>query len=123
MTKLIYENGRFFKRKKGKLVEVNKYGIPIVRTDAQLVSTKKIKTKKDDSSLVDEVVGTTLDAVTTKEGMGTLGGAAVGGWLGSSVGIAALGTAVAGTLPIAAAGGLIGYLAVKAFGSDDKKKK
>ena len=55
--------------------------------------------------------------------MGTIGGAAVGGWVGSSVGIAALGTAVAGTLPIAAAGGLIGYLAVKAFGSDDKKKK
>ena len=55
--------------------------------------------------------------------MGTIGGAAVGGWIGSSVGIAALGTAVAGTLPIAVVGGAVGYLAVKAFGSDDKKKK
>ena len=65
----------------------------------------------------------TIDAATTKEGMGTIGGAAVGGWIGSSVGIAALGTAVAGTLPIAIVGGAVGYLAVKAFGSDDKKKK
>ncbi len=55
--------------------------------------------------------------------MGTIGGAAVGGWIGSSVGIAALGTAVAGTLPIAVVGGAVGYLAVKAFGDDDKKKK
>ena len=65
----------------------------------------------------------TLKAASTKEGMGTIGGAAVGGWIGSSVGIAALGTAVAGTLPIAVVGGAVGYLAVKAFGDDDKKKK
>ena len=61
----------------------------------------------------------TFEAASTKEGMGTIGGAAVGGWFGSSMGIAALGTAIAGTLPVAAVGGLIGYLAVKAF----KKKK
>ena len=113
MVKLIYENGHFYRRRKGKLIQVNKYGIPINKAD-QISSTTK-----DKSSLVENVV----DAATTKEGMGTIGGAAVGGWVGSSVGIAALGTAVAGTLPIAAAGGLIGYLAVKAFGSDDKKKK
>ena len=110
--KLIYENGRFYKKKKGKLIEVNQYGIPI----------KKSKTKsykKDDSDLFDK----TIDAATTKEGMATIGGAAAGGWIGSSIGIAALGTAVAGTLPIAAVGGLVGYLAVKAFGDDDEKKK
>ena len=102
--KLIYENGHFYKKKKGKLIEVNKHGIPI----------KKSKTgsyKKDDNDLFDK----TVDAATTKEGMGTIGGAAVGGWFGSSMGIAALGTAIAGTLPVAAVGGLIGYLAVKAF--------
>ena len=60
-----------------------------------------------------------LEVATTKEGMGTIGGAAVGGWLGSSMGIAALGTAVAGTLPVAVVGGVVGFLAVKAF----KKKK
>ena len=114
MVKLIYENGHFYKKRNGKLIQVNKYGVPINKAD-QISS----KTKKDDSSLVEDVV----DVATTKEGMGTIGGAAVGGWVGSSIGIAALGTAVAGTLPIAAVGGLVGYLAVKAFGDDKKKKK
>ena len=53
--------------------------------------------------------------VTTKEGLGTVGGATAGGWVGSSIGIAAMGTAVAGTLPVAIAGGIIGYLGVKAI--------
>ena len=117
--KLIYENGRFYKKKKGKLIEVNQYGIPIVRTDAQL----KKKMKKSLDHYDGDFFEKTVDAATTKEGMGTIGGAAVGGWLGSSMGIAALGTAVAGTLPVAAVGGLVGYLAVKAFGDDKKKKK
>lgn len=60
---------------------------------------------------------------TTKEGMGTIGGAAIGGWVGSSVGIAALGTAVAGTLPIAIVGGAIGYLGVKAYKNNKKNKE
>ena len=65
----------------------------------------------------------TIDVATTKEGMATIGGAAAGGWIGSSMGIVALGTGIAGTLPVAAVGGLVAYLAVKAFGDDDKKKK
>ncbi|MDC1538694.1 hypothetical protein N8444_03075 [Pelagibacteraceae bacterium] len=64
----------------------------------------------------------TVDVALTKEGMSTIGGAAAGGWIGSSVGIAALGTAVAGTLPIAAVGGLVGYLAVKAFSNKKKEQ-
>jgi hypothetical protein len=35
-------------------------------------------------------------------------GAGVGAWLGSSIGIAALGTAIAGTVPVAVLGGAIG---------------
>ena len=139
MVKLIYENGHFFKRKKGKLVEVNKDGIPIVKTDTQLVVTKKIRTKdainkkfglskqqpnftgevKGETSLVEEV----LDVATTKEGMATIGGATAGGWLGSSVGLAGFCGGVAGTFPIAIVGGIVGYLAVKAFSDKDKKKK
>ena len=83
IMKLIYENGRFFKKKNKKLIEVNKYGVPIVKTDAQLVSTKRIKTKGE-TSLVEGVV----DVATTKEGMATIGGATAGGWFGSSVGLA-----------------------------------
>jgi len=63
-----------------------------------------------------------LKAATTKEGAGTISGAAVGGWLGSSMGIVALGTGIAGTLPVAAVGGLIGYLGVKAFKNNKNKK-
>lgn len=64
--------------------------------------------------------------VTTKEGIATIGGAGVGGWLGSSMGIVALGTGIAGTIPVAIVGGTIGYLGVKAFtkkkSSNNKKK-
>ena len=58
----------------------------------------------------------TVDAALTKEGAST-----IGGYLGSSIGIAALGTAVAGTLPVAIVGGIVGYLAVKAFSKKKKK--
>ena len=74
---------------------------------------------REESSIVENVV----DVATTKEGMATIGGAAAGGWIGSSMGIVALGTGIAGTLPVAVVGGLVGYLAVKAFGDDKKKKK
>jgi len=70
----------------------------------------------------DSLFKKSLKAATTKEGAGTIGGAAVGGWLGSSIGIAALGTAVAGTLPVAAVGGLIGYLGVKALKKNKNTK-
>ena len=33
MVKLIYENGHFYKRRNGKLIQVNKYGIPINKAD------------------------------------------------------------------------------------------
>ena len=60
---------------------------------------------------------------TTVEGVATIGGAAAGGWIGSSVGIAALGTAVAGTLPIAIVGAGIGYLGIKALKYKSKLNK
>mgnify|MGYP001255868042 FL=1 len=61
----------------------------------------------------------TLKAASTKEGVATIGGATAGGWFGSSVGLAGFWGGIAGTFPIAIVGGVIGYLAVKAF----KKKK
>jgi len=63
----------------------------------------------------------TVDAALTKEGVSTIGGAAAGGYLGSSMGIVALGTGIAGTLPVAIIGGIVGYLAVKAFSKKKKK--
>ena len=45
--------------------------------------------------------------------IGTTGGAAVGAWLGSSVGIAALGTATSGIVPLAIVGAYGGYRLAK----------
>ena len=41
-------------------------------------------------------------------GVGGLAGAGVGGWLGASIGIAAFGTGIAGVVPMAIVGGLLG---------------
>ncbi len=102
---------------KAELLEVDKNGTPIgVHAKEKSYSGKSWRR---DSSIVEDAV----DVATTKEGMATIGGAAAGGWVGSSIGIVALGTGIAGTLPVAAVGGLFGYLAVKAFGNDKKKKK
>ena len=56
----------------------------------------------------------------TAEGAAGIGGALFGGWLGSSMGIAApslipaiFGTAITGIFPVAAVGAGFGYLAVK----------
>ncbi len=88
------------------------------------VETPKLKPNftgevKSETSLVEGVV----DVATTKEGMATIGGATAGGWFGSSVGLAGFWGGIAGTFPIAIVGGVIGYLAVKAFSDKDKKKK
>lgn len=74
---------------------------------------RKIFKKKD-------LLEKSVDAALTKEGVSTIGGAAVGGYFGSSMGVVALGTGIAGTLPVAIVGGLLGYLAVKAFSSKKK---
>ena len=46
---------------------------------------------------------------------GALAGGGIGAVIGSSMGVAALGTAVSGLLPVAAVGATVGFLAVRAF--------
>ena len=118
--KLIYENGRFYaKNKKGKLIQVDQYGTPIEDSSATWIDPRARAPKKDGGDLLEK----TIDVATTKEGMATIGGATAGGWFGSSVGLAGFWGGIAGTFPIAIVGGVIGYLAVKAFSDKDKKKK
>jgi len=57
----------------------------------------------------------------TKLGIGTAGGCAVGGWIGSSMGIVALGTGIAATLPFAIIGGVIAYLLIKVLIKNKRK--
>ncbi len=52
---------------------------------------------------------------------GAVVGSASGGVIGSSIGIVGLGTAVAGTLPLAIVGGAIGILGVLAYRGIKKK--
>ena len=118
--KLIYENGRFYaKNKKGKLIQVDQYGTPIEDSSATWIDPRARVPKKDGGDLLEK----TIDVATTKEGVATIGGATAGGWFGSSVGLAGFWGGIAGTFPIAIVGGVIGYLAVKAFSDKDKKKK
>jgi len=42
--------------------------------------------------------------------IGGISGLVGGGWFGASIGIAAFGTAIAGTIPLAIIGGVVGVL-------------
>ena len=64
-----------------------------------------------------------LKNATTTEGVATIGGAGVGGWLGSSVGLAGFWGGIAGTIPIAALGAGICYLGVKVIKYKNKLNK
>ena len=64
-----------------------------------------------------------LKNAATTEGVATIGGAGVGGWLGSSVGLAGFWGGIAGTIPIAALGAGICYLGVKVIKYKSKLNK
>jgi len=64
-----------------------------------------------------------LKNAATTEGVATIGGAGVGGWLGSSVGLAGFWGGMAGTIPIAALGAGICYLGIKVIKYKNKLNK
>ena len=88
------------------------------RKKAELLAKKEIAMKKL-QELKTNPIGKAAEAVTTKEGIGAIGGAGVGAALGGSLGVAGkfLGgmVFVNGGWVLAGVGGLIGYLGVKAF--------
>ena len=64
-------------------------------------------------------VGKATEIVTTKEGIGAIGGGAIGAALGGSLGVAGkivgIGVALNGGIVLAGVGALVGFLGVKAF--------
>ena len=80
---------------------------------------KKEAAMKKLQELKTNPIGKAAGAVTTKEGIGAIGGAGVGAALGGSLGVAGkfLGgmVFVNGGWVLAGIGGLVGYLGVKAF--------
>jgi len=57
------------------------------------------------------------------EGVVTVGTSGVGAWIGSGIGIAAWGTAIAGTFPVAVVAGTVGWLATHAVIKEIDKDK
>tara|TARA_B100001123_G_C15263705_1_gene1007583 strand:+ start:1040 stop:1738 length:699 start_codon:yes stop_codon:yes gene_type:complete len=88
------------------------------RKKAELMAKKEAAMKKL-QELKTNPIGKAAGAVTTKEGIGAIGGAGVGAALGGSLGVAGkfLGgmVFVNGGWVLAGIGGLVGYLGVKAF--------
>ena len=85
---------------------------------AELLAKKEAAMKKL-QELKTNPIGKAAGAVTTKEGIGAIGGAGIGAALGGSLGVAGkfLGgmVFVNGGWVLAGIGGLVGYLGVKAF--------
>ena len=88
------------------------------RKKAELLAKKEAAMKKL-QELKTNPIGKAAGAVTTKEGIGAIGGAGVGAALGGSLGVAGkfLGgmVFVNGGWVLAGIGGLVGYLGVKAY--------
>ena len=88
------------------------------REKAAMLAKKEAAIKKL-QELKTNPIGKAAGAVTTKEGIGAIGGAGVGAALGGSLGVAGkfLGgmVFVNGGWVLAGIGGLVGYLGVKAF--------
>jgi hypothetical protein len=59
--------------------------------------------------------------LSSKEFLSTTGGTSIGAVVGSNIGIAAFGTAVSGTLPLALVCGAIGFCAAKGYRIMKKK--
>jgi len=90
----------------------------VAKEKAELLAKKEAAMKKL-QELKTNPIGKAAGAVTTKEGMGAIGGAGLGAALGGSLGVAGkfLGgmVFVNGGWVLAGIGGLVGYLGVKAY--------
>ena len=90
----------------------------VAKEKAELLAKKEAAMKKL-QELKTNPIGKAAGAITTKEGMGAIGGAGLGAALGGSLGVAGkfLGgmVFVNGGWVLAGIGGLVGYLGVKAY--------
>ena len=98
------------------------------RKEAEALAMKQEAIKKL-NELKKSPVGKATGIVTTKEGMGAIGGGAIGAALGGSLGVAGkivgIGVALNGGIVLAGVGALVGFLGVKAFkkNKDEKSEK
>ena len=95
------------------------------RKEAEALAMKQEAMRKLDE-LKRSPVGKATGVVTTKEGMGAIGGGAIGAALGGSLGVAGkivgIGVALNGGIVLAGVGALVGFLGVKAFKKNKNQK-
>ena len=98
------------------------------RKESEALAMKQEAIKKL-NELKKSPVGKATGIVTTKEGIGAIGGGAIGAALGGSLGVAGkivgIGVALNGGIVLAGVGALVGFLGVKAFkkSKDEKSEK
>ncbi|MDC3090228.1 hypothetical protein OA346_03160 [Candidatus Pelagibacter sp.] len=95
------------------------------RKEAEALAMKQEAMRKLDE-LKKSPVGKATGIVTTKEGIGAIGGGAIGAALGGSLGVAGkivgIGVALNGGIVLAGVGALVGFLGVKAFKKNKDEK-
>ena len=95
------------------------------RKEAETLAMKQEAMRKLDE-LKKSPVGKATGIVTTKEGIGAIGGGAIGAALGGSLGVAGkivgIGVALNGGIVLAGVGAVVGFLGVKAFKKNKDEK-
>ena len=104
--------------------------IELEEAEQQKKEAEALAMKQEAMRKLDELkrspVGKATGVVTTKEGMGAIGGGAIGAALGGSLGVAGkivgIGVALNGGIVLAGVGALVGFLGVKAFKKNKNEK-
>ena len=105
--------------------------IELEEVERQIKKAEALAMKQEAMRKLDELkkspVGKATGIVTTKEGIGAIGGGAIGAALGGSLGVAGkivgIGVALNGGIVLAGVGALVGFLGVKAFKKNKDENK
>ena len=104
--------------------------IELEEVERQIKEAEALAMKQEAMRKLEELkkspVGKATGIVTTKEGIGAIGGGAIGAALGGSLGVAGkivgIGVALNGGIVLAGVGALVGFLGVKAFKKNKDEK-
>ena len=110
-------------RERKKRIELEEVERQIKKAEALAMKQEAMKKLEE---LKKSPVGKATGIVTTKEGIGAIGGGAIGAALGGSLGVAGkivgIGVALNGGIVLAGVGALVGFLGVKAFKKNKDEK-
>ncbi len=110
-------------RERKKKIELEEVERQIKKAEALAMKHEAMKKLEE---LKKSPVGKATGIVTTKEGIGAIGGGAIGAALGGSLGVAGkivgIGVALNGGIVLAGVGALVGFLGVKAFKKNKDEK-